>query len=274
MMDASRIVDLQRYPIADLDAPAGRTLVDTCRRDLAEQSICTLPGFIRPDAMPALIAEAQALETKCYRNDNLRTPYSWMCNSGFAPDHPRSQVFQNRSGLVLTDQFPGDGPIETLYRWDALTKFVRELLGFATLYRSACPHLSLNLGVEHEGDQFGWHFDTNDGVVSLLLQEPDTGGQFEFAPYIRAEDDENYAEVARLFAGEPGIARRSLMNAGTFVLFNGRRSCHRVTPVEATTKPRLIALLSYDKRPGMVFSDANVRNAMSPSSQTYYGQPA
>ena len=56
MMDASRIVDLQRYPIADLDAPAGRTLVDPCRRDLAEQSICTLPGFIRPDAMPALIA--------------------------------------------------------------------------------------------------------------------------------------------------------------------------------------------------------------------------
>jgi len=274
MIDASQIVDLHRYPIADLDAPACRALLDTCRRDLDEHSICTLTGFIRPDAMPALVAEAQALEPKCYRNDNLRTPYSWMCNEGFAPDHPRSQVFRNRSGLVLTDQFPGDGPIETVYRWSPLTDFVRELLGLETLYRSACPHLSLNLGVEHEGDQFGWHFDTNDGVVSLLLQEPDGGGHFEYAPYIRAENDENYAEIARLFAGEPRIARRTLMNAGTFVLFNGRRSCHRVTPVEATAKPRIIALLSYDKCPDMVFSEANVRDAMNPSSQTYFGQPA
>lgn len=274
MIDASQIVDLHRYPITDLDEPACRALLDTCRRDLDEHSICTLTGFIRPDAMPALVAEAQALEPKCYRNDNLRTPYSWMCNEGFAPDHPRSQVFRNRSGLVLTDQFPGDGPIETVYRWNPLTDFVRELLGFETLYRSACPHLSLNLGVEHEGDQFGWHFDTNDGVVSLLLQEPDGGGHFEYAPYIRAENDENYAEISRLFAGEPRIARRTLMTAGTFVLFNGRRSCHRVTPVEATAKPRIIALLSYDKRPDMVFSEANVRNAMNPSSHTYFGQPA
>ena len=273
-MDASQIVDLEHYPIANLDAAARRALVDNCRRDLDEQSICTLPGFIRPDAMPALVAEAQVLAPKCYRNDNLRTPYSWKCNEGFPAGHPRSQVFRNRSGLVMTSQFPGDGPIEALYRWDPLTDFVREALGCETLYRSACPHLSLNLGVEGESDQFGWHFDTNDGVVSLLLQEPDGGGHFEYVPYIRAEDDENYAKVARLFAGQPGIARRLLMSAGTFVLFKGRRSCHRVTPVEATSKQRLIALLSYDKRPGMVFPEANVRDAMNPSSDTYPGQPA
>ena len=175
--------------------------------------------------------------------------------------------------MVLTNQFPGDGPIETLYRWEPVTDFVREVLGFETLYRTACPHLSLGIGVEGEGDQLGWHFDTNDGVVSLLLQEPDEGGHFEYAPYIRAEDDEDYVETARLFAGEPGIAQRALMKPGTFVLFNGRRSCHRVTLVEATSKPRLIALLSYDKRPGMVFTEANVRDAMNPSSETYYGLP-
>ena len=274
MMDASQIVDLERYPIANVKAAARRALVDTCRRDLAEQSICTLPGFIRPEALPAMVAEARVLAPKCYRNDNLRTPYSWRCNAGFSAGHPRSQVFRNRSGLVLSSQFPGDGPIEALYRWDPLTEFVREALGCKTLYRSACPHLSLNLGVEGEGDQFGWHFDTNDGVVSLLLQEPDGGGHFEYAPYIRAEDDENYAKVARLFAGEPGIAQRPMMSAGTFVLFKGRRSCHRVTPVDATDKPRLIALLSYDEREGMVFSEANVQSVMNPSAEPFYGQPA
>ena len=273
-MDGSQIVDLERYPITNLDDAPVRVLVDACRRDLVEQSLCTLPDFIRPDVLPALVAEARALTPKAYRNDNLRTPYSWMCNEGFASTHPRSQVFRNRSGLVHADQFPGDGPIESLYRWDPLTDFIREALGFTTLYRSACPHLSLNLGVEGEGDQFGWHFDTNDAVISLLLQQPDEGGHFEYAPYVRAEDDENYPQMARLFAGESDFARQPAMAPGTFVLFKGRRSCHRVTPVGPTARARLIALLSYDERPGQVFPLSTVRDLKNPSSETYYGLPS
>ena len=58
-MDAGQIVDLKRYPIVNLGAVAGRALVDTCRRDLDDHSICSLPGFIRPNVMPALVAEAR-----------------------------------------------------------------------------------------------------------------------------------------------------------------------------------------------------------------------
>ncbi len=273
-MDASQFVDLDRYPLADLDSAPARALVERCRRDLDQSALCLLPDFIRPGELPSLAAEAQALARTAYRNDNLRTPYGWMCNKGFPPDHPRSQVFRNRSGYVMADQFPGDGPIEELFRWDPLTDFVREALGCATLYRSACPHLSLNLGVQNEGDRFGWHFDTNDGVVSLLLQQPEEGGHFEYAPYIRAEEDEAYPQMARLFADEPGLARRPGLTPGTFALFKGRRSCHRVTPVGPTARPRLIALFSYSERPGMVFPETTVRDLMNPSPETYRGLPA
>ncbi len=73
--------------------------------------------------------------------------------------------------------------------------------------------------------------------------------------------------------GEPGTAIRPDMAAGTFVLFKGRRSCHRVAPVGRTAGPRMIALLSYDERPDMVFPDSTVRNTKSPSPQPYLGQP-
>ena len=272
-MDASQIVDLDRYPIADIDDAPARALVDACRRDLDELALCTLPGFIRPEVLPALVAEAQTLVPKAIRCDKLRTPYLWMCNKGFPPGHPRSQVFRSRHGLLTTDQFPGDGPIECMYRWDPLTDFVREVLGCETLYRCACPHFSIEFHIEGEGDELGWHYDPNDGVVSLLLQQPDEGGHFEYAPYIRAEDNEAYSRVARLFAGESGIARRPVMAPGTFVLFKGRRSCHRVTPVGPTDRPRLIVLFSYDERPGMVFSEASVRDLMNPSPETFYGVP-
>ena len=272
MIDASQIVDLDRYPIADIDDAPARALVDACRRDLDELALCTLPGFIRPEVLPALVAEAQTLVPKAIRSDNLTTPYHWMCNKGFPPGHPRSQVFCNRGGYVMANQLPGDGPIECMYRWDPLTDFVREALGCETLYRCADPHVSLQLGIHGEGDELGWHYDTNDFVVSLLLQQPDEGGHFEFAPYIRTEDDEDYPRVARLFAGEPGIARRPVMAPGTFVLFKGRRSCHRLAPVGPTDRPRLIALFSYDERPGMVFPETG-DDVMNPSLETYYGQP-
>ena len=210
-----RSSDLDRYPIADIDDASARALVDACRRDLDELALCTLPGFIRPEVLPALVAEAETLVPKAIRCEKLRTPYLWMCNKGFPPGHPRSQVFRNHHGLLTADQFPGDGPIECMFRWDPLTDFrPRGPWAARPFYRSACPHLSLNLHIEGKGDELGWHFDGNDGVVSLLLQQPDEGGHFEYAPYLRAEDDEAYPRVARLFAGEPGIARRPVMAPG------------------------------------------------------------
>ena len=272
-MDPHAVVDLETYPIHDPASPRARDLIGACRKDLHERALCLLPGFVKPGALKNMAAQAEALAHHGYPCDNLRTPYGFLCNRDFPPDHPRSALFRNRSTSLLADQVPQDGAIAALYGWDPLTQFVRATLGFDTLFRSACPHLSLMVTTMGEGDGFGWHFDTNDGVVSLLLQQPDEGGHFEYAPYIRAEDDENYAAVARLFAGNRESVVRPELLAGTFVLFKGRRSCHRVSPVGRTRRPRIIALFSYDERPDMVFPEATVRDIMSPSPEPYLGQP-
>ena len=90
-------------------------------------------------------------------------------------------------------------------------------------------------------------------------------------PFIRDEDDENYDEVARVFAGTSTLVQRPAMAPGTFILFRGRRSIHRVSPVVRTRRPRLIALLSYDRNPGMVFPEATVRAVLNPSSEPHLG---
>jgi hypothetical protein len=48
-------------------------------------------------------------------------------------------------------------------------------------------------------------------------------------------------------------------DAGTLALFRGRRSVHRVSPVSGD-RDRLIALLSFDSRPGMMFPAEVQRN--------------
>ena len=60
-----------------------------------------------------LVGDTDDLVTMGYCKDYLRSPYSWMCNKGFPALHSRLQIFRNRSGLVMTNQFSGDDPIET-----------------------------------------------------------------------------------------------------------------------------------------------------------------
>ncbi|MGF1608219.1 MAG: hypothetical protein ACFCUQ_02405 [Kiloniellales bacterium] len=46
------------------------------------------------------------------------------------------------------------------------------------------------------------------------------------------------------------------MGEGALVLFRGRHSLHRVTPVEGA-RPRLVAVLSYDSEPGVMLTEYN-----------------
>ncbi len=50
-------VDLERYPIDDLDGPAGRALVARCRAELAAVGACDLPGFLERRAIEQIVAE-------------------------------------------------------------------------------------------------------------------------------------------------------------------------------------------------------------------------
>ena len=172
---------------------------------------------------------------------------------------PLKQLLSER----CTEQFVAD-------LTNKLTEFVRQMLGYETLYRSACPTLSIQVNVMDEGDRFDWHFDTNDGVVSFMIQNADTGGAFEYVPLIRDEDDENYDTVSDVFDGshEP---RRQTASAGTLLLFLGRRSIHRVAPVGATKRSRLSLLYSYDRTPGMVFPIESCQRITSSSNEPYLG---
>lgn len=270
MNQLDRFVDLERYPIHRIRHEEGRALVSNCRQEIATNSFCALPGFLLPEALALLSREAVSMEKIARRVDYPVTPYSWMDNSGFPDEHPRSALLRRRCGAITTDQFAGDSLCRSLYGFDEITDFVRSLLGYDALYRSADPGVSLRMNVMGQGDIFDWHFDTNDGAVSLLLQCADSGGVFEYAPLIRSEEDENYAAVSAILNGlaEP---RRVEMPPGTFMLFMGRRSLHRVSAVGATRNLRHSLLFSYDRRPGMIFPEETRRRLTEPSSTPYRG---
>lgn len=266
----NRFVDLDRYPIHDLDSDTGRALIAKAHEMMMRDTLVVFEGFLRSSAVDELALELTMLESGAHRIDYQSTPYGWMNNSGFPPDHPRSALFRRNCGTITTEILSDNSVSRELFHLDELTEFVRQMLGYDSLYRSACPTISIQVNTLREGEAFGWHFDTNDGVVSFMIQCADSGGGFEYAPLIRDEDNENYEAVARIFNGKDQ-PRQPNLPPGTLTLFLGRRSIHRVAPVGSTMHSRLSLLYSYDRKPGMVFPQRTCERITNSSGEPYLG---
>lgn len=254
--DPASLVDVARYPLTDLAHPRAREVIAAGRASLAAKGAAILPGFARPEALAAMAGEARDLLPKAYYEDvSVGTPYLELADESYPEGHPRRTPVASRTWVMAYDLIPRRSTLRILYEWDPLLEFVGEILERRPLYRFADPLGALNLTVMNEGDVQGWHYDGTDFVVSLAIQASRGGGLFECATRIRSETDESYERVARVLRGEaPELVEVFPMVPGTLMIFQGRRSLHRVSPVEGGL-PRIVGLLAYDTKPGTLSSD-------------------
>jgi hypothetical protein len=238
------------HDVVDLDWE----FVEQGRAQMLETGACEIPKFVRPEALDDFVEDARRLASLAHRSGGLGTVYLGFPDESFPADHPQQYLGQYDVGAVAYDLFPADSPTRRLYEWPELLRFVAALLGLDEIFRYADPLGALNLAVMGDGDQLQWHFDQTDFVVSLALQDADDGGDFEVAPQIRTVDDERYDDVARVLGGDHSSVVTLPMTPGTLLVFAGRHSLHRVSPISGTT-PRLVALLGYDTKPGTMSSD-------------------
>jgi hypothetical protein len=243
-VDAASFVDLDRYPLGD------ETIIATHRRELVERGVSVLPGFVHEAGVARLVAEADALAPLAYHQDVQGTPYLERPSDDWPDDHPRRAHTRSSVHVVAYDQHPPESLLRALYEWDELLDFLGRVLGRSPLHRYADPLGALNLAVMTEGDVLGWHYDQTDFVVSLAIQSSESGGDFENVAHLRTDDDERYDDVARVLHGDASdLVVVEPMTPGTLMLFEGRRSLHRVTTI-AGDRPRHVALLGYDTKPG------------------------
>ncbi|HXQ75909.1 MAG TPA: hypothetical protein VN791_05380, partial [Acidimicrobiales bacterium] len=251
---AGELVDLDRYPLADLAGTSGRAVVAEGRAQLKATGAAELPGFISAGALPRLVADAEALAPRAHHSGGVGTAYLEIPDFGLPGDHPRLHFAPYAVGAVGYDVIPRSSPLRRLYESDAVLELIAAILDRGPLYRYGDPFGALNLSVMAEGDELQWHFDQTDFVVSLAIQSAVGGGNFEVAPRIRGDSDECYPAVARVLAGERDAVVTLPMTPGTLLVFEGRHSLHRVSPVGGDRR-RHVGLLAYDTRPGTMGSD-------------------
>jgi hypothetical protein len=238
------------HDLVDLDW----AFVEEGRAQMRKIGACEIPNFVRAEALDAFINDARALAPRAHRSGGPGTVYLGFPDESFPPDHPQQWLGNYGVGAVAYDLFPNESPIRRLYEWEELTRFVAAILELDAIYPYADPLGALNLAVMTDGDELQWHFDQTDFVVSLALQDADQGGDFEVAPQIRSADDEHYDDVAAVLSGDRSPIVTLPMTPGTLLVFAGRYSLHRVSPISGTT-PRLVGLFGYDTKPGTMSSE-------------------
>ncbi|MBW1602027.1 arpA protein [Streptomyces sp. JJ66] len=254
-----QLVDTARYPLSDAASLVQRAVVTRARRELAEAGCTVLPDFVRPALRERLRDECAAIAPHAHHDVETVNVYNIAVDTQLPPGHPGRRTFRRGNAFVARDRLPEGAVISRLYTHPHFQDFVARCFGLPELHELADPLSGLVLNVVAPGMEHPWHFDTNEFTVSMLTQEPDEGGTFEYCPHIRSAQDEHFDAVEDVLTGHgTHLVRRLPLRPGDLQLFKGRYSLHRVSPVRGE-RARHSAIFAYSERPGVIGSVARTR---------------
>ena len=264
--DVATLVDLERYPIHDLESVEVCELIATWRTEFNDTGACNLPGFIKQEGVASLVAEAKALIPDAHQWSYTRNFLSESEDDPTLPsDHPARIFWTTSTTQLFGNQISRQTGIRQLYEWDALTTFISRIQNKDKLYRFADELEDLNIIAVNNHESVIWHHDRNECTVTLLLQEPEAGGEFVYCRDTLAQDGTVNWEVVSNFLdfvsdlSEPKDVLTPLSTtspevnwlergSGTLTLFRGGHSMHGVLPVQGE-QARISAVLTYDSDP-------------------------
>ena len=246
-------MDLERYPIFDLSSTKGQQVLRDAQAQLALDGSCILPGFVKAGVVERMTAEVSELETW-----NRNWPVSAYFGRGdpppsAGPEHTYYRLWPQNIHAVANDLIPSDALVKRVYRAPAVKSFIARAIRKPVLHEYADEFQSLNIMYTFDGGERSWHYDGSDTVITLMLQPPEAGGRFEFAPFIRGDgridelqgcETEPWERVQALFEADASLKRGGAhpgvkglrATAGDLVIFNGQRSLHRVSAVRGQRK--------------------------------------
>ena len=245
------IIDIDRYPIHDASHTRCKDLIDYCHAELAEDGCCSIEKFFRESAVSRIADSINALTDQVFRPEATVGIYGGEEDESLPESHPRRVRNHRGGGFLGADLIDADSGLWTFFNSPVVTGFMMQAFEVQPLYQYADPIAGMAINCMWDGDAFPWHFDTNELTVSIQLQAPDDGGEFEYVPNIRTPEHEHYDEVKRVLAGERLKVRTLRLKPGDIQLFKGRYTLHRVCEVKGA-KPRLVALPSWSSRPDQV----------------------
>ena len=159
---------------------------------------------------------------------------------------------ERSSGFIPGDSWEDTSAMRQMFEHPDLARFLADCLEIDELHPYADPLAGLTANILDPGQQFTWHFDTNEFAVTVLVEEADEGGLFEYVPNIRSDGDEGFDHIQEVLEGGRRGVHTLDLRPGDMQIFRGRYSLHAVSRVGADSKPRHAAIFAYTEKPGVI----------------------
>jgi hypothetical protein len=196
------LVRLDRYRLARPEAPAYEAVTARCRATLEREGCVRLRGFLRAGALRGMAAEIAALAGKATPIEEAVSAYARpSLTTALALDDPRRIELPRRAAHVTRDMIPPDAVAHRLYVSPMFKRFAAACAGQSRVFEYADPLAGLVATVLPPTGTLPWHYDTNEFVLTIMVQAPEEGGRFEYVPALRRPGDENLPGLARVLEG-------------------------------------------------------------------------
>ena len=156
-MMAEEMVNLSRYPIADLTSTESAQFTEQCRQQYIETGLCMLPEFIYSQALATLAEEANLAAKNAYFCKSTHNAYLTEDDKDLPQNDVRRRQEKTFVGSVAYDLIAENTLLRQLYLWDPLKDFIGAVLGKKTFYRFADPLGACSINVFVDGGEHGWH---------------------------------------------------------------------------------------------------------------------
>lgn len=247
------ILNLDKYPLDREGSPQWQALVDRSVAELEATGMFNLEDFLLPGvAHQAALEIAPLMATQSHTHRRVHNIYFQREIPGLDKDHPALRKVETINHTICADQM-AHSLVLAIYEYAPFARFLAVTMGKPSLHMMQDPLARANVMAYRQGEALNWHFDRAEFTTTLLLQAPQTGGEFEYRSNLRSDNDPNFSGVASLLEGRDPEVKRIPLQPGTLSVFRGKNTAHRVTTVQGNVD-RMIAVFSYYEKPGVMFS--------------------
>ena len=224
------LIHFKEYPLHDRQSIVYERLIQKNREEFHRTGCLYLSKFLTNETLEIILKEIQWIldnpSIKLFQSYVQHTDNLYQTTTNSNEDQSSSKT------IIAYDQIPDDSLLRKLYSWSNLIDYIRDVIEiYPKLYPSTDQLGALYVNIYRQSNQLSWHTDHSHFFVNLLLQQASNSNEGIFQ-YKQSE-----------------IIDRNDFQSGGFVLFNGRRYPHRVSPVISSIKPRINAILTYDSNP-------------------------
>jgi len=243
------ILNTKSHPIDDLEYRS------KCKSMLDQDGVLVLKNFLLSDSIRSILEEAIQQERLAYYCVNEHNVYLEPFDDNYHKSHPRNRTVVSSKGCITDDQVPKGSALRALYDSKDFKEFLCSVLNEESLYKYDDNLSSINIHYAKTGQELGWHFDNSSFAITLLIQKPEAGGEFEYIRDFRnsKNNDNNYDQVLDLISGQCKPKKLAMEN-GSLVLFRGKDAIHRVTPTVGD-RTRILSVLAYNSEPNVKLSE-------------------